>query len=199
MGELESKTQLDLALNLLNEERDVLKTWWVTITSTISAIIIGVFLSVFSGKMDEKYIAPVSILLAIIMPFLVIFLLEAFFRLEEVKRKKKRIIYTYIEAETTPNTPHVKFDQIKSLIDNDLPLRDSWRDFFGMLIAGNRFYFAIAASVLITLNVLGYYGEFAFNIWFGIFIFFSGSFFIIWGVVGYSYPAYLIDQWPDWK
>ena len=110
--------ELNIILKIIDKEEDTLKAWWITLTGLASAIVVGTFVSYFSGRITENNQESVLIILLLFLPILIIFLFELFLRRIELNTKTKRIISCYLDPKI--NKSLLNIENVLLLIDLDI-------------------------------------------------------------------------------
>jgi len=107
--------ELNIILKIIDKEEDTLKAWWITLTGLSSAIIVGTFISYFSGRITENNQESVLLVLLLFLPILIIFLFELFLRRIELNTKTKQIVSCYLDPKI--NQSLLSIENVLSLID----------------------------------------------------------------------------------
>ena len=83
--------EIDTITGLINQEKDLIKGWWVTLTGVSSALIVGSIFAYVSGKINSNSEFIFEMILFSVLPILTVVLIDLFFNLIELNEKAKKL------------------------------------------------------------------------------------------------------------
>lgn len=89
---LSNKEKVDYGLELIKNRRDTIRSWWVTVTSLFTAIIIGLTIAYFSNTFNQVDVDTIILLISTLSPVILVVISVIFFESIELNEMSQRLL-----------------------------------------------------------------------------------------------------------